>query len=54
MRGSNQNHRGKSRQEVVYRHVGHRDIGDPDDNLFMHFGIVTLETPMSGSQLSVY
>ena len=32
--------------------LGHRDIGNPGDNLFMYFGIVKLETPMSGSQLS--
>jgi hypothetical protein len=33
--------------------LGHRDIGNPGDNLFMYFGIAKLETPMSGSQLSV-
>jgi hypothetical protein len=32
----------------------HWDIRNPGDNLFMHFGTATLETPMSGSQLSVY
>jgi hypothetical protein len=53
-RGSNRRRRGKSRQEVVDRRLCHRDIGNPEDNLFMHFGIATLETPMSGSQLSVY
>jgi hypothetical protein len=44
--------RGKSRQEVDDRRLGHRDIGNPGDNLFMYFGIAKLETPMSGSQLS--
>jgi hypothetical protein len=42
--GSNQSHRGKSRQEVVYRHFGHRDIGNPGDKRFGHFGIAKSET----------
>jgi hypothetical protein len=25
---------------------GHRDIGDPGDKVFMHFGFVNRETPM--------
>jgi hypothetical protein len=25
---------------VVYRYLGHRDIGDPGDKVFMHFGFV--------------
>jgi hypothetical protein len=50
-------HRGKAdaigeRQEVVDRCLGHRDIGDPGDKVFMHFGIANRETPISGSQLS--
>jgi hypothetical protein len=32
-------------KEVVYRCLGHRDIGDPGDKVFMHFGIAKLETP---------
>jgi hypothetical protein len=52
MRGSNRRHRGKSRQEVVDRHLGHQDIGDPGDKVFMQDGIAKSETPMSGSQLS--
>jgi hypothetical protein len=32
--------------------LGHRDIRNSGDNLFMYFGIVKLETPMIGSQLS--
>jgi hypothetical protein len=51
-RGSNRRHRGKSRQEVVDRRLGHRDIGDPGDKVFMQDGIAKSETPMSGSQLS--
>jgi hypothetical protein len=31
-RGSNWSHRGKSQQEVVYRHFDHRDIGDSIGN----------------------
>jgi hypothetical protein len=45
---------GKGRQEVIDRHLGHRDIGDPGDKVFVHFGIAKSETPMSGSQLSAY
>jgi hypothetical protein len=37
MRDSNRSRRGKSRQEVVYRHVGHRDIGNPGDKVSMQF-----------------
>jgi hypothetical protein len=51
-RGSDQRHREKSRQEVVDRGLSHRDIGDPGDKLFVHFGIAKRDTPMSGSQLS--
>jgi hypothetical protein len=54
MRGSNRRRWGKSRQEVVDQSLGHRDIGNPGDNLFIHFGIMKLETPMSGIQLSAY
>jgi hypothetical protein len=32
-------------KEVVYRCLGHRDIGDPGDKVFMHFGITKPETP---------
>jgi hypothetical protein len=46
MCGSNRSHRGKSRQEVVYRHLGHRDIANPSDRVFMHFGIAESETPI--------
>jgi hypothetical protein len=58
-RGRNQSHRGKARQEVVYRHFGHRDIGNPGDKRFGHFGIVKSETPTrrkapSWGQLSPY
>jgi hypothetical protein len=44
MRGNNQSHRGKSRLEVVYRNLGHRDIRSPGDKVFMHFGVVKSET----------
>jgi hypothetical protein len=44
-RGSNRSHRGKSRQEVIYRHFGHRDIGNPGDKRFGHFRITKSETP---------
>jgi hypothetical protein len=44
--GSNRSHPGKSRQEVVYRYFGHRDIGNPGDKVFMHFGIMKSETPI--------
>jgi hypothetical protein len=45
---------GKGRQEVVDRCLGHRDIRDPGDKVFVHFGIVKRDTPMSGSQLSAH
>jgi hypothetical protein len=44
-RGGNQRHREKSRQEVVDRGLSHRDIGDPGDKVFTHFGIANRETP---------
>jgi hypothetical protein len=58
-RGSNRSHRGKARQEVVYRHFGHRDIGNPGDKRFGHFRIAKSETPTrkeapSWGQLSAY
>jgi hypothetical protein len=37
---------------AVHRCLVHRDIGDPGDELFVNFGIVKRDTPMSGSQLS--
>jgi hypothetical protein len=43
---------GKSRQGSIHRCLVHRDIGDPGDKLFVHFGIAKRDTPMSGSQLS--
>jgi hypothetical protein len=39
-------------KEDVHRCWGHRDIGDPGDKLFVHFGIAKRETPISGGQLS--
>jgi hypothetical protein len=53
-RGSDQRHREKSRQGSVHRCLSHRDIGDPGDKLFVHFGIAKRDTPMSGSQLSAH
>jgi hypothetical protein len=44
-RGNNRSHRGKARQEVVYRHFGHRDIGNPGDKRFGHFRIAKSKTP---------
>jgi len=32
------------KRKVVYRHYGHRDIGDPMDKRFGHFGIAMSET----------
>jgi hypothetical protein len=32
-------------KEVVHRCLGHRDIGDPGDKVFTHFGIANRETP---------
>jgi hypothetical protein len=32
-------------KEVVYQCLGHWDVGDPGDKVFMHFGIVKSETP---------
>lgn len=49
MRGSNRRHRGKSREEVIDWRLGHRDIGDPGEKVFMQDGITKSETPMSGS-----
>jgi hypothetical protein len=51
-RGRNRCHRGKARQDVDDQCLGHRDIGDPGDKVFMHFGIENRETPIIGSQLS--
>jgi hypothetical protein len=31
-------------KEVIYWRLGHRDIGDPGDKVFMHFGITKFET----------
>jgi hypothetical protein len=39
-------------KEDVHRCLVHRDIGDPGDKLFVHFGIAKRDTPMSGSQMS--
>jgi hypothetical protein len=44
--GSHRSHREKSRQGgVIYRCLVHRDIGDPGDKVFMHFGFAKSETP---------
>jgi hypothetical protein len=40
--------------EAIHRHLVHRDIGNPVDMGFMHFGIAKRETPMSAGQLSVH
>jgi hypothetical protein len=60
-RGSNRSHQGKSRQEVVHRHYSHRDIGDPGDKKFGHFGFAKSKTPtrrrkapLCGGQLSTW
>jgi hypothetical protein len=45
MRGSNRSHREKSDKEVVYRWLSHRDIRDPGEKVFVHFGIMKPETP---------
>jgi hypothetical protein len=29
-----------------YRYFGHRDIGNPGDKVFMHFGIAKSKTPI--------
>jgi hypothetical protein len=40
--------------EAIPRRLVHQDIGNPVDVGFMHFGIATRETPMSGEQLSAH
>jgi hypothetical protein len=35
-------------KEVVYRCLGHRDIGDPGDKVFMHFGIAKSKPRQGG------
>jgi hypothetical protein len=40
--------------EAIHRRLVHRDIGNPVDVGFMHFGIAKRETPMSGGQLSAH
>jgi hypothetical protein len=35
-------------KEFVYRCLGHQDIGDPGDKLFMHFGITKPEPRQGG------
>jgi hypothetical protein len=51
MRGRKQSDRGKYRQEGVYRHLGHRDIGNPGDKVFMQIGIVKLKILIRGEVL---
>jgi hypothetical protein len=46
--GSHQSHREKSRQGSHLSVLGHRDIGDPGDKVFMHFGFAKSETPTRG------
>jgi hypothetical protein len=41
-------------KEVVHRCLVHRDIGDPGDKLFVHFGIAKRNIPMSGGHLSTH
>jgi len=61
MHGSNWRHQEWSRQGFIHRHYSHRDIGDPGDKKFGHFGFAKSKTPtrrrkapLCGGQLSTW
>jgi hypothetical protein len=50
--GGDRHHQERADKEAVHQCLVHRDIGDPGEKLFVHFGITKRDTSMGGSQLS--